>query len=110
MHRFAEAVLKAVKGEKGIVQPSFVYLPGVPGGDAVQKAVDGLEYFSTNVELGVLPSLFDADDRRMALRWHILSVNSLDTRRSCSRRLSLNSKEILRKASNLSLRLQSCNP
>lgn len=47
-------MLKAVKGEKGIVQPSFVYLPGVPGGEAVQKAVDGLDYFSTNVELGVL--------------------------------------------------------
>ena len=34
------------------MQPSFVYLPGVPGGDAVQKAVDGLDYFSTNIELG----------------------------------------------------------
>jgi len=45
-------VLKAVKGEKGIVQPSFVYLPGVPGGDKVQQSVDGLEFFSTNVELG----------------------------------------------------------
>jgi len=44
--------LKAVKGESGIVQPSFVYLPGVPGGDAVQKTVDGLDYFSTNIELG----------------------------------------------------------
>ena len=51
--RFAEAVLKAVKGQTGIVQPSFVYLPGVPGGDAVQKSVDGLEFFSTNIELGV---------------------------------------------------------
>jgi malate dehydrogenase len=47
--------LKAVKGEKGIVQPSFVYLPGVPGGDQVQQSVDGLDYFSTNVELGVSP-------------------------------------------------------
>lgn len=47
--------MKAVKGEKGIVQPSFVYLSGVPGGDAVQKSVDGLDYFSTNVELGVPP-------------------------------------------------------
>ena len=51
--RFAEAVLKAVKGETGIVQPSFVYLPGVQGGDVVQKSVEGLEYFSTNIELGV---------------------------------------------------------
>jgi len=45
-------VLQAVKGESGVIQPSFVYLPGVPGGDAVQKTVDGLDYFSTNVELG----------------------------------------------------------
>jgi len=51
-YKFAESVLKAVKGQSGIVQPSFVYLPGVPGGDAVQKSVDGLDYFSTNVELG----------------------------------------------------------
>ena len=48
-------MLRAVKGEKGVIQPSFVYLPGVPGGDAVQKSVDGLDYFSTNVELGVPP-------------------------------------------------------
>jgi malate dehydrogenase len=51
--RFTECVLKAVKGETGIVQPSFVYLPGVPGGDAIQKSVDGLDFFSTNIELGV---------------------------------------------------------
>lgn len=56
MSRFAESVLKAVKGESGIVRPSFVYLPGVSGGEAVQKSVDGLDYFSTNIELGV-PSL-----------------------------------------------------
>jgi len=55
--RFAESVLKAVKGETGIVRPSFVYLPGVPGGDVVQKSVDGLDYFSTNIELGVLPPI-----------------------------------------------------
>ena len=41
MSRFAESVLKAVKGESGIVRPSFVYLPGVSGGEVVQKSVDG---------------------------------------------------------------------
>lgn len=51
-------MLRAVKGEKGVIQPSFVYLSGVPGGDEVQKAVDGLEYFSTNIELGVSPPRF----------------------------------------------------
>jgi malate dehydrogenase len=50
--RFAEALLKAAKGEKGIVEPTFVYLPGVEGGDAIQKAT-GCEYFSVPVELGV---------------------------------------------------------
>lgn len=45
-------MIKAVKGEKGIVEPSFVYLPGVPGGEAVQKAT-GVEFFSVPIELGV---------------------------------------------------------
>ncbi|KAI1752252.1 malate dehydrogenase [Xylaria castorea] len=49
--RFAEKVLKAAKGEKGLVEPSFVYLPGVPGGEEVKKAT-GLDYFSVPVELG----------------------------------------------------------
>lgn len=51
--RFAEAVLKALKGEKGIVQPSFIYLPGIPGGTALQNSLDGLDYFSINIEFGV---------------------------------------------------------
>jgi hypothetical protein len=50
--RFAEKVLKAVKGEKGIVEPTFIYLSGVPGGDAIQKET-GCDFFSVPVELGV---------------------------------------------------------
>lgn len=53
--RFTEAVLKAHKGEKGIVEPTFVYLPGVPGGEEVAKEV-GLDYFAVPVELGVCVS------------------------------------------------------
>ncbi|KAK7750966.1 hypothetical protein SLS62_007099 [Diatrype stigma] len=49
--RFAEKVLKAVAGEKGLVEPSFVYLPGVPGGAEVAKAT-GVDFFSVPVELG----------------------------------------------------------
>ncbi|KAI0440458.1 malate dehydrogenase [Xylaria telfairii] len=49
--RFAEKVLKAAKGEKGLVEPSFVYLPGVPGGEEIAKAT-GLDFFSAPVELG----------------------------------------------------------
>lgn len=51
-YRFAEAVLKAHSGETGIVEPTFIYLPGVPGGAEVLKQVGGLEYFAVPVELG----------------------------------------------------------
>jgi hypothetical protein len=50
--RFAEKVIKASKGEKGIVEPSFVYLPGVAGGDAIAKTT-GTDFFSVPIELGV---------------------------------------------------------
>jgi malate dehydrogenase len=45
-------VIKASKGEKGIVEPSFVYLPGVTGGDAIAKTT-GTDFFSVPIELGV---------------------------------------------------------
>merc|ERR1711939_866990 len=48
---FAEALLKAKKGEKSVVEPAFVYLPGVPGGEEIQKAT-GVDYFSVPIELG----------------------------------------------------------
>ncbi|KAF2841453.1 malate dehydrogenase-like protein [Patellaria atrata CBS 101060] len=50
-YRFAEKVIKAVKGETGIVEPSFVYLPGVEGGDEIAKAT-GVDFFSVPIELG----------------------------------------------------------
>lgn len=50
--RFAEKVLKAVKGEKGLVEPSYVYLPGVPGGKEI-AAKTGVDFFSVPIELGV---------------------------------------------------------
>ncbi|PYH98922.1 malate dehydrogenase [Aspergillus ellipticus CBS 707.79] len=49
--RFAVSVIKASKGETGIVEPTFVYLPGVIGGAEIAEAT-GLEFFSTLVELG----------------------------------------------------------
>jgi hypothetical protein len=49
---FAEAVLKGLSGEKGIVTPSFVYVPGLPGGEEIAKET-GCEFFSVPVELGV---------------------------------------------------------
>jgi len=49
--RFAEKVIRAAKGETGIVEPTYVYLAGVDGGDEIQK-ITGCEYFSVPVELG----------------------------------------------------------
>ena len=50
--RFAEKVIRAVKGEAGIVEPSFVFLPGVSGGDAIAKKT-GCDFFSVPIKLGV---------------------------------------------------------
>lgn len=52
---FAEKVLKAVKGEKGLVEPSYVYLPGVPGGKEIAEKT-GVDFFSVPIELGVRSS------------------------------------------------------
>lgn len=52
--RFAEKLIRASKGEKGIVEPTYIYLPGVPGGVDIAKEV-GVDYFSVPVELGVCP-------------------------------------------------------
>jgi len=51
---FAEKVIRALKGEKGIVTPSFVHLSAdAEGGKALQGEIGGtLQYFSSNVELG----------------------------------------------------------
>ncbi|KAI6353538.1 hypothetical protein MCOR25_008942 [Pyricularia grisea] len=50
-YRFAEKLLKAIKGAKGLVEPSYVYLPGVPGGEAIAKKT-GCDFFSVPIELG----------------------------------------------------------
>lgn len=49
--RFAERVMQAVKGKSGVVEPTFVYLPGIDGGDAIVKET-GCNYFSMPVEIG----------------------------------------------------------
>lgn len=45
-------MIRAAKGEKGIVEPSFVYLPGIDGGDSIAKTT-GCDFFSVPIELGV---------------------------------------------------------
>ncbi|KAI8264396.1 malate dehydrogenase [Colletotrichum sp. SAR 10_77] len=49
--RFAQAIIKAAQGQTGIVEPAYVYLPGVPGGDAVSREL-GVEYFAVPVSFG----------------------------------------------------------
>ena len=49
---FAEKLIKATQGEKGIIEPTYIHLDGVAGGDEIKK-VTGLDYFSVPVELGV---------------------------------------------------------
>jgi hypothetical protein len=51
-HSFAEKVLRGLKGEQGIIEPSYVYLPGVDGGDAIAKET-GVDFFSVPIQLGV---------------------------------------------------------
>jgi malate dehydrogenase len=52
---FASKVLRAVKGEKGIVTPSYVNLGAdIAGGKVLKQEIgQDLEYFSAPVELGV---------------------------------------------------------
>lgn len=48
---FAERVMQAMKGESNIVEATFVYLPGIKGGDEIAKTT-GCEYFSVPVKIG----------------------------------------------------------
>ncbi|KAH7100506.1 malate dehydrogenase [Auriculariales sp. MPI-PUGE-AT-0066] len=52
--RFADLVIRAAAGEKGIVAPSYVHLTADASGGAAVKAELGkeIEYFSARVELG----------------------------------------------------------
>jgi malate dehydrogenase len=55
--QFAEKVIRALKGEKGIIAPSYVHLTADgAGGKTVQSEIGkDLTYFSVPVELGVCP-------------------------------------------------------
>jgi malate dehydrogenase len=68
---FAEKVIRAVKGEKGLVEPSFVYLPGVPGGEEIAKEI-GCDFFSVPIELGVssrYQTFLNVTERKTARRY-----------------------------------------
>ncbi|KAF4538229.1 malate dehydrogenase [Lasiodiplodia theobromae] len=57
--RFAQAIIKASKGESGIIEEAYVYLPGVPGGEEIAKSL-GVEYFAVPIE-------FDSEGASKAL-------------------------------------------
>ena len=52
---FAAKVIRALKGEKGLIAPSYISLDADPsGGKEVAKEIEKpLAFFSANVELGV---------------------------------------------------------
>jgi malate dehydrogenase len=58
--RFATSILNAtIKGESGIIEPSYVCLDAdSEGGKKIKNAIDGLDYFSSNIELGVCRFFF----------------------------------------------------
>ncbi len=46
--RMAERACRALKGEKGMRECSFLYMPGIEGGNEIALAV-GVDYFSAPV-------------------------------------------------------------
>lgn len=48
----AERACRALKGEKGMRECSFIYLPGIEGGKEISETVE-VDYFSAPVEFGV---------------------------------------------------------
>ncbi|KAF6829618.1 malate dehydrogenase [Colletotrichum plurivorum] len=50
-YRFAQAIIKASQGQPGIVEPAYVYLPGIERGDSVAREL-GVDYFAVPVSFG----------------------------------------------------------
>jgi malate dehydrogenase len=48
---FVTALIRAVQGESDIREETYVYLPGVPGGQAIAISL-GVDYFAVPVDLG----------------------------------------------------------
>jgi malate dehydrogenase len=52
IYRFAQAIMKALQGEIGIIEPAYVYLPGVPGGKDIAESL-GVDYFAVPIEFSI---------------------------------------------------------
>jgi malate/lactate dehydrogenase len=63
--RFVEAILKAARGDEGITEAAYVYLPGIEGGEKIAKEL-GVQYFATKLDFG----------RNGAVRAHPIGVLS----------------------------------
>ncbi|KAF6824177.1 malate dehydrogenase [Colletotrichum musicola] len=50
-YRFAQAIIKASQRQPGIVEPAYVYLPGIEGGDSIAREL-GVDYFAVPVSFG----------------------------------------------------------
>lgn len=71
--RFAESVMRAALGKKNeVTECTYVYLPGVAGGDAI-KQITGQDFFSVPVELDAngaakaIDVVSSADDKEKTL-------------------------------------------
>ena len=49
--RFISALLKAKSGEKSVIEETYLYLPGIPGGKEIATDL-GVDYFAVPVEFG----------------------------------------------------------
>lgn len=103
--RFAEKLLKAVSGAKGLVEPSYVYLPGVPGGEEIAKKT-GVDFFSVPIELGVSGYIPNQEDPKLTVssptvprRPSISLVTLLRRRSNFLPRLSRDSRATSRRVS-----------
>lgn len=51
MFSFVESILKAARGDKGITEAAYVFLPDIEGGEEVSNEL-GVQYFATKLDLG----------------------------------------------------------
>ncbi len=79
------------------MEPSFVYLPGVAGGEAIAKET-GLDFFSVPIELGVRPLSMDA---RHQLVLTVLQPSGVEKAHNILGEIDENEKKLLEACKNV---------